>query len=144
MSLKKFLTKHAGELGKVAGVLGAIVGALPIDRQDKRNLGNAVDDLLGAASSIANSAKKMSDDGLSLDNDAVKSALRELLPEIAEAVFKLAETKAARESAKDKPGRAVERADDAAAVAADAGAPREPGAASTAPKAKARRQRRPK
>jgi hypothetical protein len=91
MSLKKFLAKHSGELKTVASVLGTIIGALPIDRQDKRAVAGAIDGLVDAANSIANSAEKMREVGdVTLDSGALKGALRELLPEITEAVFKLA------------------------------------------------------
>jgi hypothetical protein len=82
MGLKKFFTKHADELGKIAGVLGAIIGALPIDRQDKRNLGGAVESLAEAAGNIANSAEKMKDFDVSLDKAAIKEALAEILPDM--------------------------------------------------------------
>jgi hypothetical protein len=91
MSLKKFLRKHSGELKTVASVLGTIIGALPIDRQDKRAVSGAIDGLVDAANSIANSAEKMREVGdVTLDAGAMKTALRELLPEITEAVFNLA------------------------------------------------------
>jgi hypothetical protein len=137
MSLKKFLKKHSGELSKVAGVLGAIVNALPIDRQDKRNLGGAVDDLISAAGSIARSADKIRDvDGLTVDEAAVKAAVVELLPglvnEIAERVFKLA---------KDDADKVPALTSAAEAEAVEAGKPRQAGAKPTA--AKARKRQRP-
>lgn len=116
MSLKKFLTKHSGELAKVASVLGAVVSALPIDRQDKRNLGGMIGDLADAASSIGKSAKKMSSVDVTLDKKAIKEAIAEMLPDllgdIAERVFQIS-TKHTGEPAKldppAKPARGASR-----------------------------------
>lgn len=82
MSLKKFLAKHAGELSSVASVLGAVVHSLPIDRQDKKNLGKAIEGLDKAAGSIAKSAKGMPAGDNPPDAKATKSAVEALLPKL--------------------------------------------------------------
>lgn len=53
MNLSKFLALHAVELAGVASVLETVVRALPIDRQDKARLGDAVEKLGESAKSIA-------------------------------------------------------------------------------------------
>lgn len=59
MSFKSFLSKHSGELANVATVLSAVVRALPIDRQDKSNLGRMISDLANAAKRIEKAASEM-------------------------------------------------------------------------------------
>lgn len=58
-SLKKFLTKHSEELKVIALVLGSVVRSLPIDGQDKANLGKLIKGLEKNASNIAKAAKDM-------------------------------------------------------------------------------------
>ncbi len=99
MSLKKFLTKHAGELGKVTKILGTIVSLLPIDRQDKAQLRDTLGELDSAAASIAKAAKAMTDTGIKIDakalETAVKAALPDVIEEIAKRVFDMQQNAAA-------------------------------------------------
>lgn len=86
MSLKKFLLKHSGELGSLANILGGVVSALPIDKQDKRNMGAAVTDLITASENIAKSAKKIVDTPVKIDEKILRAAVEAMLPQIVEQV----------------------------------------------------------
>ena len=92
MSLKKFLAKHADELASVAQVLGVVVSALPIDRQDKRNVSRVLESLAKSADRIAASAAKMPEIEAPIKPADLKSvvvaALPDLMGEIVEGVFK--------------------------------------------------------
>lgn len=103
MSFKSFLSKHAVELGKVAGVLSTVISALPIDRQDKRNLGKSVGDLVKASENIAASASDMIKGAGDIDRDTLKDVLREILPDL---ISGLVEKEARKLIGKSEPKKA--------------------------------------
>lgn len=82
MSLKKFLTKHAGELATIVSVAENILGVLPLRRQDRENLKEPLEKLDKASKSIAKSAAKMTDLTAALDEKAIAAVVKKVLPDI--------------------------------------------------------------
>ncbi len=102
--LKKFLGKHADELAGVTSVLDTVVGALPIDPQDKRKVRAVLDKLNSASESIAASADAMKDENITFTDAQVGKALKDFLSTKAGKTiivdFMKAETKASFAAAK--------------------------------------------
>lgn len=73
--VKKFFTKHADEIGDVAGVLQTVAAVLPIDRADKQKIIAVADKLQKASEAIADSAERMQDEGLTLNQTDVMRGL---------------------------------------------------------------------
>lgn len=105
MSLKKFLARHADELANVAQVLSVVVSALPIDRQDKRNVSRVLEGLTRSADRIAKSAAEMPATDVAIKPADLKAtvvaALPDLMGDIVEGVFR---------EAKKQETPAIERA----------------------------------
>lgn len=92
MSFKKFLTRYSDELANVTQVLSVIVSALPIDRQDKRNVSRVLEGLSKSAERVAASVSGMPEIEAPAKPDdlraAVVSALPGLMGDIVEGVFR--------------------------------------------------------
>lgn len=110
MSLKKFLLRHADELASVAQVLGVVVSALPIDRQDKRNVSRVLEGLSRSADRIAKSAEKMPAIEAPIApadlKAAVVGALPDLMGDIVEGVFREAKKQETPPVERAKPRKA--------------------------------------
>lgn len=94
--LKKFLSKHAVELGSIVNLLAGVVSALPINRQTRDNFEEALDGLRKASENIAKSAAKLQE--VKVTPDDVQAAVKAVLPGIvekavAEAIAKLEKPK---------------------------------------------------
>jgi hypothetical protein len=59
MSFPGFLRKYSSELTTVAGVLGRVIAALPINRQDRDSITETLAELNAAAESVAKAAKSV-------------------------------------------------------------------------------------
>jgi hypothetical protein len=84
MSFKSFLGKHAGELSKVANLLGSIVAAIPVNSQTRIGLTETISELETAASNIAKAAKSAKD--ITVSKADVTAAIKEHAPSIIESL----------------------------------------------------------
>lgn len=106
MSFKSFLTKHSGELSKVATVLGTILSALPVERQTRENAEEAINSLHASADSIAKAAKSVADVKVS-KADVEKAVAAAALPLIEQLVVQ--HVTAALAKGSDKPAAETDK-----------------------------------
>jgi hypothetical protein len=82
----KFLGKYAGEMRGIVGVLGTIVSALPIGRDDRERVEGILADLAAAADRVEKAANAPLE--ISLSAADIEAAVAKLLPAAVQAELK--------------------------------------------------------